>query len=1046
MEAAAVGRRTKWGFEDTESSIPDRFDAVVRAWPERIAVASGAERWTYAEVDSAAERVASTLLSRRGGPGGRVALLTPPGPTQVAAALGALRAGRVAVALNRDYPVALLSAIRESIEADSVIVTSGEEDRALKAGFAASALMDADETAEGGGPRPAVLPNDVAFLIFTSGSAGRPKGVIQTHRNVLSNVMRRTKGTGLRDGERVAVLAPLSGAYGLVLTLIPLLNGGTLCPFDVSTNGFAGLADWIDRERISFLPLNPSVFRNFVATLGPRRLDSVRAVEIAGEPAYGSDVIEFERHFAADSTLYSVLASSEGGCLTLWRAPRGTPPAGRLPVGPAQPGVTIELLREDGSRAEPGEVGEIVVSGPFLSPGYWRDPALSAAQFATGEDGRRRFFTRDLAVGDADGVLTVTGRRDQMVKVHGHRVELSEVELAIAALPEVASVVVSATDGGGGTTELVAHVIARCKLDVTASAMRARLRDTLPGHAIPTAFVAVERFPITAQGKLDRPALLAANPPSPRRVIGSRPEGETEELLAAIWAGALGLDSVGRDERFLDLGGDSLEAAVIAAGIEEAFGGRWDLRVVIGEPTIAEMAAAIERGRERADRLEDAPLLRTSRAVPLPLSSTQARIWRHSGAPSPSVGYNAGAIYRITGSLDVESLRAAIQILADRHEPLRTAFVEYDGAPAALVRGPRPIAFTFEDLRARPDPAAAVQERHERWRATPRTPTDGEPARFLLLRTGEAEHHLLRTSHHLIADAPSWVIFVGQLAEVYERLARGELVEADPPSLQHADFAVWEHDHLARDSPRFEAEIAYWRAQFERPPQLLALPFARSRRAEDATPGDGYLLRGQDPAISERLAAFSRSEGATFFMVHLAAFVAALRRFGGPDDLVLGTYVTTRRRAELQQMFGDFHNLVSLRLSLSPDSTFRDLVRLTRERLLGAVAHSEVPYEDLLDALRERAVQAPPIEAIAGVSWNLDPIRFAGLELEEIRARVGRMPWGFTITFERTAEQLASARFDARRYDPAAVAAFLDELAAVVARVSEHPDTPLSEL
>ena len=397
-----------WTVADTAQTLSQRFEEQARLRPEAQAIGGTAWAPTYSELDAAANGIAHALLdrSRRAG---RVALLARHDAPLFAAAIGALKAGKTVVVLNPADPPARLGRIRADVEPELVLVDAAHRELALGAGFEPGEVVDVAERPAGSpraGPDAAARPDDPAFVIYTSGSTGAPKGVVQTHRNMLHNVLRHTNGLGIRPDDRVVLLASPSGGQGVGTTWTALLNGATLCPFPLMERGVTGLAEWLAEQRVTVFVASASVFRSFVRTLGDRRVPGVRLVRLGSEPAFQADFEAYRRHFPDAAALANTLSSSETGNITqCLMGPAAAPPDGGLPVGTAAEGIELLLLDEAGAEVAPGETGEIVVRSRYLSPGYWRDEASTAKRFVRegANGGPRRFHTGDLARRSSDG-------------------------------------------------------------------------------------------------------------------------------------------------------------------------------------------------------------------------------------------------------------------------------------------------------------------------------------------------------------------------------------------------------------------------------------------------------------------------------------------------------------------------------------------------------------------------------------------------------------------------------------------------------------------
>jgi non-ribosomal peptide synthetase component F/acyl carrier protein len=951
----------------------------------------------------------------------------------VAALLAVLKSGATAVVLDPRWPPERLRLVRDQVGARILLTDSAHRDLALAADCPTTALIEVGERPDPEGSAPAIrtTPEDLAFLIHTSGSTGEPKSVMQTHRNVIHNaVVRLAGGLGLRSDDRIALLASPSGGQGISTVWTALLTGATLCPFPVMERGVAGLPDWLEEHGVTVLVSSASLFRHFVRTLDGRRLPGVRLVRLGSEQAFASDFEAWRAHFADHGRMVNSFSSSETGNITqhVLRADDRVA-AGGLPVGRPAPGMEVLLLED----------GEIAVRSDYVSPGYLNDDMLTGERF-----GDRTFRTGDLGRMSDDGVLSVLGRRDSQVKVRGSRVDLTEVEGALVARPPVAAAAVRPHPTPRGETALTAFVALQPGAARDAAALRESIGETLPTHAVPTAFTFVDALPLNAHGKVDRESLALLEPEPATSQTGGSPVTETEELLAGIWAEALERESVSPEEDFFALEGDSLTAAEIAAAVQRRFGVEIELDAFADNPTVSAMAELIDRRRIGEDGAGPVTLARVSRDAPMPCSVIQERTWRQSQTREGSTAYNVASAVRIRGPLDVEALRRCINTLVARHEALRTTFAEVDGGPVQLVNPPDHVEVPLVEVRG---PAEA--DELLRREASERFDLERGPlVRFRLLRLGDAEHRLVRLYHHINADGQSWQVFYRELAELYEAdLRAGAAPLGERASTQYADFAAWEHRTLRPGSPRWRKDLDWWRSYLEDVPVRTRLPFERREPDEHADVSEAVLTVTLPSSLTSELDSLQRTEGATHFMVRLSALAALLAVMSGQPDVVIGTYGTTRRLVETRDTFGFFANPLALRLQLSGRPSFREWLAAVRAAVIGVSAHAQTPYDALCEELREGGTIPPEFQAIFSIANDVLPLSFAGLEMSHVDRVFGSMPWGFSLQFRRGGvNESFTATFDARLHEPRAVRSFVKRYQRLLGRVCDEPDRPLADL
>jgi amino acid adenylation domain-containing protein len=1040
---------TGWRQTDVAATIPEHFARQAARYPDHPAIAAPEWALTYAELDGLAARYVAWLCSSAT-PGDRIALLLRHDADLVASALAALRLACAVVVLNPIDPPARLAQILTDAE-PAVLLTDGSywrlAQQAAVSGLrvelisAASAL----EPAEANQPPPS--PDDLAFLISTSGSTGKPKLVMQTHRGMLHQVLRYTTGLGIDHRDRVSLLLSLSGGRGLGATWTTLLGGATLCPFPTSERGVAGLAAWLEDQRVTVFDTLPSILRSLARTLPEdRRISGVRLVRLASEPAYKRDFEAYRRHFPLDSVLVHGLASSEAGMIAFARIrPGDTLPDGPLPVGRVADGLVIRLLDERSRPVPPGEVGEIVVGGGPLARGYWRDRKLTDQRFRA-VDGERWLYTGDLAKSAPDGSLTIVGRADTQIKIRGYRVQLEEVEAALAAHPDVSAAAVALRTTERGNAQLTAYVCAAPGRTPAVPQLRRSLQATLPPYAVPARFVAVESLPLNANGKIDRGRL-----PEPAPAAGVESDdldfaSQTEAVLASVWSDALELDHIDPNATFFELGGDSLIAAAIATDLEDQLGVEVDFRAFAADPTIKTLAAHVEEVRQASVEGELQPLRKAPRIGPL--SFAQTRFLRYRSITGPDIRWNMVVPFRIRGALDVTVFQEALNLVVARHEILRTSYVEWDGVPMAIVRPPEPAKLPIHDLRSDPDPNGRIQQIAEHEQRTPFDLENGPLLRLTLFRLGDEDYRLLRASHHIIHDAAeSWTVFFDEIAQAYLALLEGRPIPfSTEPEIQYLDYAFSERASSGSRTQRYRAEVDWWERELEAPRQAVELPFTRPAPLIGERLTKEVIEWGLPAEHSAALDEVSRASRATYYMSRLAVFAALLAIETASDDLVIGTPLSTRNRAELQSVIGPFINFRILRLRFRDDPSLRDWLADVRRTVVDVVSHSSIPWEQLTAELKSRGVRPPRLTARFLTWWAMPPMEFGGLALEPLPKYYGEA-WGFRLVVNPQDEaERCWAVLDPRVYDPDRVRGFLSRLKALVAAACAQPEHSLRDL
>jgi amino acid adenylation domain-containing protein len=595
-----TGSFVEFSKEEVEQSIPDRFEKIVRQYPDRIAVKTRDEVVTYSELNAMANRLARAILGRRNTSAEPVGILADQSVPLMAAMLGVLKAGKFFVLLDPLFPQSRLTAMLSDSQAELLVA---DKKNALSArGLANSGpqLLGFESIGEkvlSDNLALPLSPDLLAYIAYTSGSTGQPKGVVNIHRNLLHDTMLRTNAYHICNQDNLSLLGSTT-THAIKNALYALLNGAMLVPFDVQREGVIRLASWLSREKISICRISVALFRKFCETLtGKDRFDDLRLIQFAGDTRFISDVDLWKRYFPPGCLLANGFSSSETGYLTDYLIDHETDVGCReMPAGYSVDDKKVFLLDDSGKAVGWNEVGEIAVKSAYLAPGYWCRPALTEARFKPGPNGdqERIYLTGDLGLLLPDGCLVYRGRKDFRVKVRGYSVEIAEVENALLNHPIVKEAGVVAWNGENEEKYLAAYIVPRKKLVPTVDELRRFLAEKLPDFMIPSAFMFLESLPVT-NGKLDRKALPK---PDDKRPHLSQPyvipRNEVEQKLVYIWEAALDARPIGIHDDFFDLGGHSLLAMRIISKVIETFGVEVSIRSLLDAPTVARLAGVIE--------------------------------------------------------------------------------------------------------------------------------------------------------------------------------------------------------------------------------------------------------------------------------------------------------------------------------------------------------------------------------------------------------------------------------------------------------------------
>ena len=961
--------------------------------PGALAVEYPGQSLTYAELDERANRLARYLQSLGVGNETVVGLCLDRGTDMITALLAIWKAGGAYLPLDPSYPAERLTYMLADSQA-TVLVSHHDVVQDLLADEVVwlddPPTMAAIRACRADGLATATHPDQLAYVIYTSGSTGRPKGIGVCHRDIAALI---ASGDYITIGpdDVVAQASTISFDAATFEIWGALANGATLAGIerDVLVSP-ERLSTEIEQRHITVLTLVTALF-NRLAADAPYGLRKVRHLLFGGEAV---DPVSVRRVLALGrpGRLLHMYGPTETTSFATWQlVTRVT--GDMVPIGRPLANMRAYVLDRRLVPVPIGVPGELLLGGIGVARGYRGRADLTAERFVPNlftADGTRLYRTGDRARWLPSGELEFLGRIDYQVKVRGVRIEPGEVETALAAHPAVMAALVTAR-ADGGEVRLVAYLIPASLADgiPPTGDLRTFLRASLPDYMIPAAFVELAAFPLTSNGKIDRSALLAPDTTRPDVAEFAAPRTATERTLASIWAEVLGLEGVGIADNFFELGGHSLLVTQVISRIRTAFGIELAMSAVFDQPTVAGLAPLVDATAPEAG---SPPIVPVQRDRPLPLSHAQQRLWFLDQLEPGSAEYNVPLALRLTGPIDIAALGAALDAIVARHELLRTRLVANpDGVAYQVIDPPSGFGLVLRDLSDEPDGLAAAVALAAADAATPFDLSTGPLLRGALFRLGSDDHVLNLCMHHVVSDEWSTGVFRRELAVLYGAFRRGEPSPLEPLEVQYADFAVWQRDSLSRDV--LEDQLAYWRDRLADAP-VLNLPTDRPRPAVRSSAG--ALSHFQVPGpVAAGLQALSSQTGATMFMTLLSAFAFLLSRYADQDDIVVGTPIANRNRAETENLIGFFVNTLALRLDLSGDPTFTELISRVRDRALAAYAHQDLPFEQLVEVLqpeRDRS-RHPLFQVLFGVervSETPVTLEAANAELISIGAAVAR--------------------------------------------------------
>ena len=953
-------------FNDTARLLPDATlvsltRRTVDLVPDAVAIVAQDRTLTYRQLDDAARHWAGRLAARGVGPEDLVAIAIPRGPELVIGILAILYAGAAYLPLDPDYPAERLEFMLTDA-APAAVLSTVDVAAGLPSGPPAL-LIDVDADGPLAEPRPAG-PEHPAYVIYTSGSTGRPKGVVVPHGAVANQLRWRHAHPGFRltAEDRVLVKTPSSFDVSVLEVFWPLVAGAAMV---IARPGghrdSAYLAELIGRELVTTVDIVPTMLAALLDEPALAGCASLRRVVAGGEELRRPLRDRFSATLPGVA-LYNAYGPTETTIDVTWHLCRDDEPT--VPIGALIDNARAYVLDDTLQLVPPGQPGELYLAGAPLARGYLRRPGLTAARFVAnpfGPSGSRFYRTGDLARWRADGVLDYLGRTDHQVKLRGVRIELGEVEAVLTEHPAVGHAVALVRADQSGAPSLVAYVTASGSDTVPVEALRETLAARLPAAFVPSVIVVLDELPLTPSGKLDRAALSV---PETTSHLGRAPRTPREEILCGLFAELLSVPAVRADDNFFALGGHSLLCVRLINRARDALGGELDVRDVFLSPTPAGLAGRLDRpgGRTRPR------LAAADRPARIPLSHAQRRMWfLHQVEPGST--YTMATALRLDGEWHPAALRAAVGDVVDRHEALRTVYPELDGEPVQQVLTDARPQWT-EASCAEADLARAI----ERASGRPFDLAAEIPVRVDVLELGPTDHVLVLVLHHIAGDGWSMGPLLTDLAAAYTARLAGQAPGWAPLPVQYADYTLWQHEVFGDpDDPGslLAEQLGYWRTQLVGLPDELPLPADRPRPAQPSHRGD--TVHAEIPArLHAAVTQLARTRQVTVYMVLQAAVATLLHRMGAGTDIPIGSVVAGRTDAAADDLVGFFVNTLVLRTDLRGDPTFAELLDRVRETDLSALSHQELPFDQLVEALRPvRSLARHPLIQVMLVLQNL---------------------------------------------------------------------------
>ncbi len=956
------------------------FETQAASKPGQCAVQFNDQLMTYEALNKKANQLAHRLIDAGVKPDTLIGLSVRRSPEMIIAILGILKAGAAYVPVDPGYPEDRLRYILED-SAIKILLTGKEIAEDLPGHQAETVILDEDwpfDKQPDANPEIRIAPENLAYMIYTSGSTGKPKGTKITHRG-LTNYLNWCYATyPLDEGRGSIVHATIAFDATVTAVFTPFLTGKTVTLLEDDGDLEALAATLRKYKDFSIIKITPAHLDLLGRQIPEAEAGGLTRAFIIGGENLTADQIAFWQKYAPDTLLFNEYGPTETvvGCVVYeahqWNG------RGSVPIGQSIPNSPVYALDEALRPVPVGVPGELYISGVGLARAYHNRPDLTAERFIPDpfneEPGNRMYKTGDLVRYQNDGNLIFIDRIDTQVKIRGYRIELGEIENSLLEYDAIEDVVVIVREDRPGEKRLAAYYVATDEHQPDAADLSQFLRKRLPDYMVPAFFIPLTEIPLTPNGKVDRKAL----PEPDYDFAGHRgkfvaPRNDDEQMLADIWCEILNIDKVGIHDNFFEIGGHSLLATQMMSRIRDKFEVEPPLSALFEAPTIATLVLAIEELRLRSEGITAPPLTAAPREGDLPLSYAQQRLWFLDQLSPENPFYNIPAAIRLKGKLNITALKQSINEIIRRHETLRTYFTSEKGRPKQVILDELKADLRVIDLRDL-SPAEQEQESLRLIAEDAMKPFKLDKAplfRTALLQPGRDEHIVLFNMHHIISDGWSTNVLMREIGALYNAFDKGLSSPLPDLPVQYADYAAWQRSWLRDDV--LDKQLNYWKNEIGLNPPVLNLPTDFPRPAVQTFNGATFNT-AFDRETTAAIKNLSGEQGTTIFMTLLAAFQAFLHQYSSQDEILVGSPIANRTHSETENLIGFFVNTLVFKADVSDDPTFTDLLKSTKKSTLGAYAHQDIPFEQLVDELQpERNMSHSPLFQVMFVLQNTPP-------------------------------------------------------------------------
>lgn len=1028
--------------EEINQSIICRFNEQVKKYSNKIAVKTDKNAITYNELNVLSNQIGHLIFKELGYDNDGVALLFEHGINAILGILGVLKANKLYIPLDPEYPIKRLkymlnhSNAKVLVTNDNNIAVAKKLKKETGKKIKIININKNYKNAKKNDLNLKISPKNLAYIIYTSGSTGRPKGVMQCHRNILHFIRVYTNNLHISSDDNLTFFSSYSFDASVMDIFGALLNGSTLYPLDIKKQeNINKLSKWLRKEKISIFHSTPTLYRYFIDNINKEDTLWIRLIVLGGEVVSIKDVENYKKYFSDDCIFINGLGPTESTVTLQYFVDKSTKLTRKLvSVGFPVDETEVLLINKNNKETNVYEAGEIVYKSEYLALGYLNDIEKTKKVFVKNPlDGKSRVYrTGDVGRRLPDGSIEFLGREDSQVKRRGFRIELNEIESVLDGFDGIRKSIVVCRQNNNGENILVAYYEKNKETNI--NNFKKKLRGFFPDYMLPNMYVSLNKIPLDANGKINRKAILELPIPqySFKKNNIRRPRNKKEKKLLEIWSNILKInkDKISIDDDFFDLGGHSLKAMAIAAKIHEVFNVNITLKEIYQCLTIKNISFYIEN----IEKNSYLPIAVEKNRDYYPVSFGQKRLLFLNQIIPEQIGYNVPCILEITGELDYQQLNKALQKLIQRHESLRTSFTFNEGEPVQIIHSE--VAFslnvTYQDQ-------LQVAEMMKEF-VQPFSLNQAPLFRANLVHT-RSNSYLLIDLHHIVADGTSINILIQELLRLYTGSELPQL------NVQFKDFAIWQRDMLQLDLLKNQEK--YWLTIFsgELPILNLVTDYARPQLSDFS--GDNYCFTLNEEKTA-KLREFSISQGVSLYVMLLALYNILLHKYTQQEDIIVGSPTIGRTHPDVEKIIGFFVNTIALRNYPCSNLTILQFLKKVKENFLSAWENQDYQFEFLVEKLDlYQDIGRNPIfdTMLTFQNFSFDPIESEEVNFKSVEFYSAISKFDITLFAKDTGQELCfQFQYRTSLFKRKSIYQMATHFLQLISSILEKPDSLISEI